>query len=118
MRFSQRTADEPTPAPDRASISDVTFNFVSREGGPERLVCEAELVLPHAAGILAGLKLVGFSLWRSPDGEIYVTFPLRAFGAGQERRFFRATITSLTSGCSKTSRKADRTTCEPPRPPT
>ena len=77
----------PTPAPERASTSDVTFTFVSREDGPKRLVCEAELVFP-ATGILAGLKLVGFSLWRSPEGEIYVTFPSRAFGAGSERRFF------------------------------
>ena len=77
----------PTPAPERVSTSDFTFTFVSREDGPERLVCEAELVFP-ATGILAGLKLVGFSLWRSPEGEIYVTFPSRAFGAGQERRFF------------------------------
>jgi hypothetical protein len=51
-------------------------------------VCEAEVVFPQAAGILAGLKLVGFSLWSSPEGEIYVTFPSRAFGAGQERRYF------------------------------
>ncbi len=78
----------PTPAPERACTSDVTFNFVNREGGPERLVCEAEVVFPSTAGILAGLKLVGFSLWRSPEGKIYVTFPSRAFGAGQERRYF------------------------------
>ena len=78
----------PSPAPERASTPDVTFNFVSREGGPERLVCEAEVVFPSMAGILAGLKLVGFSLWRSPEGEIYVTFPSRAFGAGSERRYF------------------------------
>jgi hypothetical protein len=77
----------PTPAPERASTSDVTFNFVNRESGPERLVCEAEVVFP-STGILAGRKLVAFSLWRSPEGEIYVTFPSRAFGAGQERRFF------------------------------
>ena len=56
--------------------------FVERENGPERLVCEAE------AGPLAGMKLVGFSLWRSPEGEVYVTFPSRAFGSGSERRFF------------------------------
>ena len=61
---------------------------MSQEDGPERLVCEAELVFPSTAGILAGLKLVGFSLWRSPEGEIYVTLPSRAFGAGNERRFF------------------------------
>jgi hypothetical protein len=34
------------------------------------------------------MKLVGFSLWRSPEGEVYVTFPSRAFGSGTERRFF------------------------------
>ena len=78
----------PTPAPERASTPDVTFSFLTREGAPERLVCEAEVVFPSTAGILAGLKLVGFSLWKSPEGEIYVTFPSRAFGAGQERRFF------------------------------
>jgi hypothetical protein len=62
--------------------------FVEKQNGPERLVCEAELVFDESAGPLAGMKLVGFSLWRSPDGDIYVTFPSRAFGAGNERRFF------------------------------
>jgi hypothetical protein len=62
--------------------------FVERESGPERLVCEAEVVFEADGGPLAGMKLVGFSLWRSPEGEVYVTFPSRAFGAGNERRFF------------------------------
>lgn len=62
--------------------------FVERENGPERLVCEAELLFGEECGPLAGMKLVGFSLWRSPEGEVYVTFPSRAFGAGQDRRFF------------------------------
>jgi hypothetical protein len=61
--------------------------FVEKENGPERLVCEAE-VLFDEAGPLTGMKLVGFSLWRSPEGEVYVTFPSRAFGVGGERRFF------------------------------
>lgn len=60
--------------------------FVQRENGPERLVAEAELHFEEPG--LAGLKLVGFSLWRSPEGEVYVTFPSRAFGAGGERRYF------------------------------
>ena len=60
--------------------------FVARENGPERLVTEAEVHFDD--GPLAGCKLVGFSLWKSPDGEIYVTFPSRAFGVGGERRFF------------------------------
>jgi len=62
--------------------------FVERDSAPERLVCEAEVVFEAEAGPLAGMKLVGFSLWRSPEGEVYVTFPSRAFGAGNERRFF------------------------------
>ena len=62
--------------------------FVERENAPERLVCEAEVVFESESGPLAGMKLVGFSVWRSPEGEFYVTFPSRAFGAGSERRFF------------------------------
>jgi hypothetical protein len=61
-------------------------HFTDRENGPERLVSEAEIHFEE--GPLAGAKLVGFSLWRSPEGEVYVTFPSRAFGAGSERRFF------------------------------
>jgi hypothetical protein len=60
--------------------------FVARENGPERLVTEAEIHFEE--GPLSGAKLVGFSLWRSAEGEVYVTFPSRAFGAGAERRFF------------------------------
>ncbi len=60
--------------------------FVARENGPERLVTEAEVHFEE--GPLAGAKLVGFCLWKSPEGEVYVTFPSRAFGAGSERRYF------------------------------
>lgn len=66
----------------------ISVNFVQREGNPERLVAEAEIVFGEDCGPLAGMKLVGFSLWRSPDGEVYVTFPSRAFGSGSDRRFF------------------------------
>jgi hypothetical protein len=61
-------------------------HFVARENGPERLVTEAEIHFQE--GPLAGCKLVGFCLWRSADGDPYVTFPSRAFGAGAERRYF------------------------------
>ena len=60
--------------------------FVARDNGPERLVCEAEVHFQD--GPLAGAKLVGFCLWRSADGEVYVTFPSRAFGVGSDRRYF------------------------------
>ena len=49
-------------------------HFVARENGPERLVTEAEVLFDD--GPLAGTKLVGFSLWKSPDGEIYVSVVL------------------------------------------
>jgi len=62
--------------------------FVTRPDQPERQVCEAELHFEAESGVLAGMKLVGFSLWRSPEGEVYATFPSRAFGAGSERRYF------------------------------
>ena len=60
--------------------------FVDKVNGPERLVCDAEILFDEDP--LTGMKLVGFSLWRSTDGDVYVTFPSRAFGAGTERKFF------------------------------
>jgi hypothetical protein len=64
----------------------VQVHFVERSNGPERLVTEAEIHFDD--GPLAGTRLVGFCLWRSAEGELYVTFPSRAFGAGSERRYF------------------------------
>ena len=64
----------------------IKLTFQTRASAPERLACEAELVF--GPGPLEGMKLVGFSIWRSPEGEHYLTFPSRAFGAGSDRRFF------------------------------
>jgi hypothetical protein len=69
-----------------AKTKGVQVHFVAKENGPERLVSEAEIHFED--GPLAGMRLVGFCLWRSPDGELYVTFPSRALGAGAERRYF------------------------------
>lgn len=62
--------------------------FVDKQNGPERLVCDAEILFEAADGPLSGTKLVGFALWRSADGEVYVTFPSRAFGTMTERKYF------------------------------
>jgi len=62
--------------------------FVEKSSGPERLVCDAEVVFEAEAGPLAGMKLVGFSLWRSSEGDVFVSLPARPFGAGGERRYF------------------------------
>lgn len=64
------------------------ITFQTRTDGPERMVAEAELHFGQDAGPLAGLKLVGFTLWRTADGEVYVTFPSRAIGGGTERKYF------------------------------
>lgn len=61
-------------------------HFIRRDNGPERLACEAEIVFDEDP--LDETKLVGFCVWKGSDGEPYVTFPSRAFGAGQERRYF------------------------------
>jgi hypothetical protein len=62
--------------------------FVTRENGPEKLVCDAEVVFGPECGPLAGMKLVGFALWRGAEGEVYVSFPARSFGAAGERKYY------------------------------
>jgi len=62
--------------------------FTTREGGPERLAAEAEILFDGTGSVLDGTKLAGFSVWASPEGEFYVTVPARAFGAGSDRRYF------------------------------
>ena len=60
--------------------------FIYRENGPEKLVCDAEIVFDD--GVLKGMKLVGFALWQGAEGQLSVTFPSRAFGAGSDRKYF------------------------------
>jgi len=67
-------------------MSEAHVNFIERANGPERLVCDAEVIFD--SGPLEGMKLVGFSLWRSAEGEVFVSLPARAFGGGSERRYF------------------------------
>jgi hypothetical protein len=62
--------------------------FVTRENGPEKLLCDAEVVFGPECGPLAGMKLVGFALWRGAEGDVYVTFPSRAFGVASERKYY------------------------------
>jgi hypothetical protein len=60
--------------------------FVEKANGPERLVCDAEVLFDE--GPLGGMKLVGFAVWRGAEGDLYVTFPSRAFGTATDRKFF------------------------------
>lgn len=69
-----------------ALLPGVTVRFTPKVTGPERLVCEAELVFAY--GRLAGLRLVGLTIWRGTDSGYYVTVPSRAFGHDSDRRYF------------------------------
>lgn len=77
----------------------VTIQFVDKINGPERLVCDAEIVFN--TGLLAGMKLVGFQLWRGAEGDVYATFPSRAFGTATDRKYFDY-LRSVEPGSEKT----------------
>ena len=64
------------------------IEFIDRENGPRNLISEAEIFFDAEDGLLAGLKLTGFTLWRTEKGEPSVTVPARSWGEGGERRFF------------------------------
>lgn len=63
------------------------ITFQTRENGPERLAAEAEIHFGKR-GALAGMKLVGFAIWRRADGDLFVSLPSRANGCGSDRRYF------------------------------
>src|SRR5205085_9131585 len=79
--------------------------FVERQNGPERLLCEGEIVFEQE-GPLAGMKFVGFSVWRGQEGEMFVTFPARSFGISGERRFFDM-LRPVEAGSSEPRRVKD-----------
>jgi hypothetical protein len=61
----------------------------SESSTPAGKVADAEIVFDEADGVLAGLKLVGFSIWeRRTGGGRNVTFPARSFAVNGERRSF------------------------------
>ena len=78
--------------------------FVTKENGPEKLVCDAEVVFGAECGPLAGMKLVGFSLWRGAEGEVYVTFPSRSFGLANERKYFDYLRSAEGGGAAESKR--------------
>jgi len=64
------------------------IEFIDRENGPKNLITEAEIFFEAEDGLLAGLKLIGFSLWRTEKGDPGVTMPARSWEDGGERRFW------------------------------
>ena len=64
------------------------IEFIDRENGPKNLISEAEIFFDAEDGLLAGLKLTGFTLWRTEKGDPSVTFPARSWGEASERKFW------------------------------
>ena len=59
------------------------------KGNPPGKLADAELHFTEAAGPLAGLKLIGFSIWERRGGTgRNVTFPARQYNVNGERRSF------------------------------
>ena len=59
------------------------------KGNPPGKLADAELHFIDAAGPLAGLKLIGFSVWERRGGSgRNVTFPARQYSINGERRSF------------------------------
>lgn len=54
--------------------------------GPSGKLADAELHFP--TGPLAGLKLIGFTVWERRGGGFNVTFPARTYSVNGERRSF------------------------------
>jgi hypothetical protein len=71
-----------------ATTNNLTVKFTPNDkGNPPGKLADAELHFHD--GVLAGLKLIGFSIWehRGASGR-NVTFPARQYGIDGERRSF------------------------------
>jgi hypothetical protein len=67
---------------------EMRIEFIDKGNGPQKLISEAEIFFEAEDGLLAGLKLTGFSLWRTEKGEPSVTLPARSWGEASERKFW------------------------------
>ena len=55
---------------------------------PAGKLADAEVVFEADAGLLTGLKLIGFAIWERRAGGRNVTFPARQYSVNGERRSF------------------------------
>jgi hypothetical protein len=93
--FLKAAKEPPQPGSGRTKIAtteataaNFTVGIVMNDrGNPPGKLADAEL--HFTGGVLAGLKLIGFSIWerRGGDGR-NVTFPARQYAINGERRSF------------------------------
>ena len=68
-------------------MNSLTVKIIPNDkGNPPGKLAEAELHFTD--GSLAGLKLIGFSVWERRGGGRNVTFPARSYSINGERRSF------------------------------
>lgn len=66
---------------------DIRFVAPENGNGPKNLLSNAEVHFGND-GPMAGMKLIGFSVWRGANDERFVTFPARAIGSGSDKKYF------------------------------
>lgn len=76
----------------------------NENGGPAGKLADAEIHFRE--GTLAGLKLVGFSIWEGRDGGTHVTLPARQYTVNGERRRFVLLRPVSDAGTTDTLRSA------------
>ena len=76
----------------------------SENDGPAGKLADAEIHFRE--GTLAGLKLVGFSIWEGRDGGTHVTLPARQYTVNGERRRFVLLRPTTDVGTTDTLRNA------------
>jgi hypothetical protein len=89
--------------PSKKRIEDVEIKItLAAPDAPERLLANAELIFQ--SGLLEGLRLTGFALWKAKEekgeGFVSVTFPSRSLGSGRFYEYVRT-----VSGDAKDLRK-------------
>lgn len=65
----------------------MTVKILPPSGGGAGKLADAELYFDDGT-VLAGHKLVGFSVWSRHDGSYNVTFPARQYTVGGEKRTY------------------------------
>jgi hypothetical protein len=78
---------------------DLTVKIAPNDkGNPPGKLADAEIHFHD--GALAGLKLIGFSIWERRGGHRNVTFPARQYAVNGERRSF-ALLRPITDAASQ-----------------
>jgi hypothetical protein len=91
---------------------DISVKFVPNDkGAPAGKLADAEIHFGPDAGLLAGLRLVGFAVWERRGGARNVVMPARQYTINGERRSF-ALLRPIVDAKSETAILSDFATFE------